>query len=91
MIFLMLLIYPLYFLKDFTPNNPNSLTGPAKELNILGKHLSGVETNEEIETILSKTDKISLPDGVVLYQIKENGECWELNPSKTDNPYRIPC
>ena len=91
MIFLMLLVYPLYFLKDFQPSNSNNLVGPAKDLNTLGKHLAGIEVSDNVENILSKTEKITLSDGSALYQIKENGECWELNPIKTDTPYRIPC
>lgn len=88
---LALLLYPVYMLQGIVPSE-NNVQGAAKDLNTLGKHLAGepVESNE-LAVILEKVEKVQLTNGNSLYRLEEEGKCWELDPSKTDIPYRVDC
>lgn len=89
---LVLLFYPVYLLQDYVPQSTDSLEKPEGQLRLVGKYLAGEKVDEiEALKIIDKTTKVRLDEKSTLYQLESNGSCWELHPTKSDIPYKIPC
>lgn len=87
-----LLFYPVYLLQDYVPGETTSLETAEGQLALVGRYLAGEKVDEAYAlTVIQKATKIKLDENSTLYQLEKDGLCWELHPTKSNIPYKIPC
>ena len=83
---MVLLFAPAYFLKAQLREAGSS--GPVAQLTAIARSLAGDSTADELAArALAQATRIVV-DGKERFRITNGDICWEVEPSKSDEPYR---
>lgn len=83
---LVLLVAPVYILKAQLRETRDS--GPAAQLTAIAKSLAGDRTADDLAAqALARATRVVV-DGTERFRISNGTVCWEVEPSRSDEPYR---